>query len=145
MIIIGISITAKNSKISLECSYIGFYRLRQAIANALNKEFGIAYKDFMFSNLNNKTEQDIHISKLNTIISNKLADEKYNDILDFLFATDCEKGIPYKTCKNIYDIIKDMDLKINFQYAIYAKGNDFELFKQLLLECYSCRKKLRWS
>lgn len=140
-----LTITATNSKISLECSYIGFYKLRQGIANALNEEFGIAYKDFIFSNLCDKTEQDIQISRLNTIISNNLADDKYNDILEFLFVTDYEGKIPYQMCKNIYDIIKDMDLQINFQYTIYVNGNDFELFKQLLLECYSRRKKLRWS
>ena len=70
--------------------------------------------------------------------------EEYADILDFLYASDAGGSISYKTCKRIYDLMKDQKYDgIGFRYAAY-RHNDYEEFKEFLLECYSHRRKLRW-
>ena len=76
------------------------------------------------------------------IIRDKNLDE---DILDFLYAEDCEGKISYKTCRKIYDLIKDVDFeKKGFRYAAY-QNNDYEELKEFLTECYSKRRNMVWS
>lgn len=57
--------------------------------------------------------------------------------------SDLKGSISYKTCGKIYYLIKDIDFTTGFRYAAYMH-NDFEEFKEFLLDCYSKRKKMRW-
>ena len=78
-----------------------------------------------------------------------LADDRFQeedvDIVEFLFASDCGGEISHKTCKKIFDLIKDIDFgnKI-FTYAGRSDGKDYQYFKEFLQECYSHRRKMRW-
>ena len=54
-------------------------------------------------------------------------------------------AISHRTCKKIYDLIKDIDFGNRcFRYAIHAH-NDWEEFKDFLMDCYSHHKKMKWS
>lgn len=80
---------------------------------------------------------------LRKMISNERLKDGDEDILDFLYAPDCGGKISYKTCKKIYELIKDTDCKYCLRYAAYSH-NDWADFKQLLKECYSHRASLVW-
>lgn len=136
----GIHLTAKNSKHAFYMGYGGFFCLRKNIAMALDKEFGKIYSDIVYCHSSEDfAENDAAAEK---IIRDKNLDE---DILDFLYAEDCEGKISYKTCRKIYDLIKDVDFeKKGFRYAAY-QNNDYEELKEFLTECYSKRRNMVWS
>ena len=94
------------------------------------------------------------LSRLKSRVSAKQADEilkderfkdEDKDILDFLFASDCDGKCSYKTAKKIYDLIKDVDFggKI-FTYTAYSDGKDYENFKEFLKECYQKHRTIIW-
>ena len=122
--------------------YGGFFNLRKNIALAMDKEFGENY-----SNLNNchTTEEfEENDAIANKIIEKKHLDKDYEDVLDFLYASDCDGKIGYKTCKKIYDLIKDVDFGNKcFRYVMLAH-NDYEELKEFLKECYKHRRNMYW-
>lgn len=136
----GFCITATNSAFIFYGGYGGFFRLRKRIASDLDKEFGELYETLI--SLHSEENYRDFIEKVNEILERKGLDE---DVLDFLFQPDCGGSISYKTCKKIYDIIKDDNKPLVFTYYAHNDGNDWEQFKEFLLECYSKRRKLRWK
>lgn len=66
------------------------------------------------------------------IINRKSLDKDYADVIDFLYASDCNGKISYKTCRKIYNLIKDkrFDRK-GFRYAAYMH-NDYGEFKEFV-------------
>lgn len=139
----GFTITANGSEYSFDGGMGGFMSLRNNIALAFDKEFGKHYETLRFCH----SKEDYRLFNLITdkILSADRFSEKDADIIEFLFASDCEGSISHKTCKKIYNLIKDIDFngKI-FTYAAYSDGRDYEHFKKFLLECYSHRRKMRW-
>lgn len=144
----GFCITATNSKYSFDGGMGGFMSLRENIASAWDKEFGDHYANLRrciwekdYEEFNKKTNQILSESRFED--GGEKADDR--DIVDFLFASDCEGKISYKTCKKIYDLIKDIDFGNRiFTYAAYSDGKDYEHFKDFLLDCYKRRAKMRW-
>ena len=138
----GVCIHANGVSQSFDCGYIGFQRLRITIATAYDFCFGRFYGDVGLA-LNNPQLYDAGI---NLLLKDNRFKEDDNDIIDFFFASDCNGKIGYKTCKKIYDLIKDIDYsgKI-FTYAERSDGKDYEHFKEFLKECYSKRAKMRWG
>lgn len=140
--IVGVSIRSKNGVHSFDCGYGGFYNLRKNIAYCISVNFGKLYENALQLN---SDDHDKDIQLLNSHIAEFNLDEKYADVIDFLFESDCVGKINYKTCKHIYDLIKDVDFgKKCFRYGAYAH-NDYEEFKEFLLDCYSHRKNMYWS
>ena len=144
----GFCLTATNSKYSFDGGYGGFALLRQNIANAWDTEFGDHYATLRLCF--RKSDYDAFNKEAERILSKeRFADggEKSNDqdIVDFLFASDCAGSISPKTCKKIYDIIKDIDFHGEiFTYATHSDGKDYEHLKDFLLDCYKRRAKARW-
>lgn len=133
----GVTIYANNSDLSFDCSYSGFYRLRCAVCKLYNKDLFDLYASWYID--------DKNVQQINNLLSECDEDDQ---ILDFLFQSDCDGSISYKACKEIYDLIKDISEEEagihNIRYGAYYQ-DDWEQFKQLLKECYSRRRKLRWS
>lgn len=140
----GFTITAKNSTQQFSGGYGGFICLRTEIALAFNKKFGEHYKTLPSCCFSNE-RLEAYNKKANEIIATENLEENGADILDFLYASDCDGSISYKTCKKIYDLIKDIDFgnKI-FTYGAYSDGKDYEHFKEFLLDCYKHRRKMVW-
>lgn len=65
--------------------------------------------------------------RINKILVNDRFKDEDEDILDFLFASDCEGKCGYKTAKKIYTIIKD-----------------YEYLKDFLKECCQKRRTIIW-
>lgn len=143
----GICLTANNSKYSFNMSYGSFHNLRRNIATAIDPEFGELYhKQLAALYVTDSLEAENEIVKL-------LADEErfpdtLQPIINFLYESDCEGSVDYRTCKAIYDLIKDVDFEDkNFQYVSYRVGqsiSDYEKFKEFLRECYRYHRHMRW-
>lgn len=139
----GVTITATNSKHEFNGGASQFMRLRENIAMAFDKEFGEHYSTLRrcWSNEQLKSFND----KANHILSHERFKDEDEDIIDFLYATDCGGKISHKTCKKIYDLIKDIDFGNEiFTYTYHSDGKDYEKFKEFLLDCYKRRAKMVW-
>ena len=139
----GFTITATNSKYSFNGSSGGFYSLRVNIAKAFDTEFGNHYETLR--ERITLADYDAFDIKANDILAKPRFKKEDDDIIIFLFMPDTGGSISYKTCKKIYDLIKDIDYgnKI-FTYAAHSDGRDYEKFKAFLLDCYKRRAKMRW-
>ena len=135
----GTSITARNSTYRFDCGGYGFFNLRKAIAYAMDKEFGENY--FNLVSCHTKEDYENHDKIANRILQEKGLDE---DVVDFLYQDDGKGKVNYKTCKKIYDLIKDIDYSgRGFRYAVY-RHNDYDEFKEFLLECYKKHRNMVW-
>ena len=144
----GYTIYANGSAHSFDGGMGGFRSLRQNIAKAWDEEFGKHYETLAHCYSDKDYERfDAETSRI--LSQDRFEDNggKANDqdVLEFLFASDCEGKISHRTCKKIYDLIKDIDFdgKI-FTYAGHSDGNDYAKLKEFLCECYTHRRKLRW-
>lgn len=137
----GICLTSRKSNYSFNMGYGGFNNLRTNIAKAWDKELGEAYSDMLMA-MSNPKEYD---ERINRIISDDRFKDEDEDILDFLFASDCDGKCGYKTCGKIYNLIKDIDFgKKIFTYGAYSDGKDYEYLKEFLKECYQKRRMMIW-
>ena len=140
----GYTLYATNSTHSFDGGMGGFMNLRINIAKAWDKEFGEHYATLAYCLCADDYKTFDVIA--NKILSDKRFKDEDADILDFLFASDCGGEISHKTCKKIYNLIKDIDFggKI-FTYGAHSDGKDYEKFKEFLLECYRYHRKMRWE
>lgn len=137
----GISIGGnyKNS-ICINGSSSSLIKIRNQVALAWDKEFGEHY-----ITLETYDDYEEFDKKANEILSDKRFDDGDDqDILDFLFTNDCNGKVSYKTCKKIYELIKDIEYNGNLRYLAHSH-NDWEDFKQLLRDCYSHRCYMMWE
>ena len=138
----GITITATNSKYDFDMGYGGFFNLRKNIALALDKDFGENYADLGTCYTKEQFAQNDRVAEM--IINSKGLDKEYSDVIDFLYMSDCEGKISYKTCRKILNLIKDIDYgNKGFRYVMLM-NNDYGEFKEFLQECVSHRRNLRW-
>lgn len=139
----GLTITSKIKKcpIELDGGYGMFMVLRQAIAKLYDKEFGEHYETLSKCFL--KEHFDEFNKKANEILRDNRFKEEDEDIIDFLYMSDCGGKIGYKTCKKLYDLLKDYKSNIPLRYAFYSH-NDWEDIKELLIQCYKHRANLYW-
>lgn len=138
----GLTITAKNEKMSFDMSASGFFRLRYNIALAYDKEFAKLYEQEFYCHTPEDYEQ------LNDKLNKLLSDDRFSDdedLINFFFMSDCNGKISYKTCGKIYELIKDIDFTgKTFIYSAYSDGKDYEHFKKFLNNCYSHRRNMIW-
>ncbi len=138
----GITLTANNSKYSFDMGSGGFFNLRANIADLFDKQFGEHYRKL--TKCFDQIEYEEHDRIANKILSHPRFKDEDADIIDFLYASDCEGKINYRTCGKLHELIKDHDFeKKCFRYAAYAH-NDYEELKQFLKECYSHRRNAYW-
>ena len=139
----GVTISANGSNRSFDCGYGGFFNLRKNIALAYDRELGEHYAKMLnYSHAGEKEYDD----KTNQILADVRFKVEDDDILDFLYASDCEGKAGHRTCKKIYDLIIDVVFHGQiFTYAAYSDGKDYEYFKEFLLDCYKHKRKMRWS
>lgn len=128
--------------IELDGGYSILIKIRTRVANAWDKEFGEHYKTLF--NCYDNADYKAFNAKAREILSDDRFKDEDSDIVKFLYASDCEGSIGYKTCKKIYDLIKDIDDPVQLRYVIDS-DNDWADFKQLLKECYSHKSRLRWN
>ena len=133
----GVTITAKNPLFEFDTGYITFFYLRKNIAQAIDEDFGNAY-----------LPSEENLKEALSIINQKHLDDDYKDVLDFLYSSDCEGKIGYKTCKKISELLEKnlpylKDKRI--RYAQLSTGHDYEDFILFLKDCVKYHKNMRWS
>ncbi len=128
--------------IELDGGYSILIKIRNRVANTFDKEFGEHYKTLI--KCYDAEDYKAFNAKTTKILSDDRFKSEDQDIVDFLFANACDGSINYKTCKKIYELIKDDNEPVQLRYAFYS-NNDWEDFKQLLKECYSHKSKMCWG
>jgi hypothetical protein len=139
----GVTITATNSRLSFDIGYGGFFNLRKNIAYALDRQLGDLYACLpqVAGNENACEEYD---RRVNAYLKRSGLGDRYEDVIDFLYSSDCDGEVSYKTCGRIFEIIKDVNFEGKcFRYAAYAH-NDYDEFKRFLRDCYARKRKMRW-
>ena len=112
-----------NKEYSMDMGYGSFLQLRNKIAELFNEEFAENYRKLPHCSTN--SEYDENCEKANEII------EKYNlddDIIDFLYQSDCNGRVTYEACKKLYNIIKDYD--DDYMYGYVHANHSFSYFKE---------------
>lgn len=138
----GVTITCTNPQYTFDMGYSGFFALRKEIARCISPDFAEIYRKILYTD----RAQDVVEEMDEWVEAHRPSLHKNIDaVVEFLLMPDCDGAINHKTCKAIYDIIKDIDFggKI-FQYSTIAT-DDYERFKTFLLDCYSHHKYMRWS
>lgn len=130
-------ICLKNKEYNMDMGYIAFGMLRQTIANLYDTQLGNLYKKLYESYSVNSRE--VAINNINIYLESTDLD---NDIIDFLFMSDCHGKISYKVCKKLYQIIKYYDNNIKYGYD--WANNSFSYFKKMLNDCALKRRTLYW-
>lgn len=136
-----------NCKSTIDLGYYGFFRLRNKVAELLDKEFGNLYKDIpdiqrqAYISDNSEKVWDAYNNKLNEIIDRKHLND---DVLDFLFQPDCNGKLSYKGCRSLYSIIKDYDDNVVYGYPGQKNPAKFADFKAIVEDCYKHRRQLTW-
>lgn len=139
-----VTITATNAKCDFDMGYGGFFNLRKNIALALDEEFGNAYSILARCVTNEDYEDNDKLT--NSIINQKHLDVKYADVLKFLYMSDMEGKIDYKTCRKIAGLLEGRMSELkdkSFRYASQS-GNDYEEFVKFLKECVRYHRNMRW-
>lgn len=137
----GITLTANGSPWEFDMGYGAFFSLRKNIALAYDKKFGEHYATLAYCHTVEQYEAHDRISQL--FVDDFDPDDA--GIIDFLYQSDCEGSISYKTCKKIYDLIKDVDYSgQRFVYATVSDGKDYEHLKEFLRDCYRYHRKAYW-
>lgn len=143
----GLSITANNSQYSFDCGYGGFFNLRKNVALAFDEELGKHYSSM--SACIYDEDYKMFDAKTNNILADPRFSDADNDVLDFLFASDCDGSISYRTAKKIANLLSanyqqlDLGKKI-FTYGAHSDGKDYQHFIDFLNDCYSHRRKVFW-
>lgn len=141
----GVTIRSKNKSIDL--GYIGFNRLRNKISELINVEIAEHYKNCEEGSLifNEKKKEEFFIEyDKETKRLNKKYDYKYNYVLHFLYACDCEATIEVDVCKELYKIIKDYDDDICYGYSGRKDCTMFKDFKDLVKDCIDNNIEMEW-
>lgn len=135
----GLTITGNYKKaVDLTGGYGMMIKIRNIVSLAFDEEFGKHYATLLYSNI------DEFNKKANAILKHERFKDEDEDILDFLYAPDCDGKVNYKTCGKIYNLIKDIEKpNLCLRYAV-DYNNDWEDFKKLLKECYSHRANMIW-
>lgn len=132
----GVSIYSNQSIYEFDIGYATFFRLRTLIATTIDKEFGEAYGESFY--------QKSRARHIEEVLDRKRLAAGYKDVIDFLFMSDCSGSVSHKVCRQLYDLLKDVGQDLSTDYVGFRRG-DWNDFKAFLLECYSKRRKMRWS
>lgn len=141
----GVCITATNSSIEFKTSYGMFHRLRCNIAKAIDEEFAVLYHKataFVYEADGIEAERELN----NYLTKNYDYISHVDEVLNFLFQSDVEGKVNYKTCRKILELIDHINFENeNFQYVSNRTSeNDYEVFKKFLKECIKYHRDMRW-
>lgn len=136
-------ITIYNEKTELDCSYIGFFRLRKHIASLISKEF----QEF-YGNIKPCGDEEYwteHDRILEEVMIPKYFENNPkvgHGVLDFFFASDCEGEVDAMTCQSLWGLIKNNNEEFVFGYGENGKWSDF---KELVEQCVESQIAMRWA
>ena len=145
----GVTISSPTK--SIDMGGFGYSRLRIAIAKLLNcDEFFTLYEDLMLCGHAKYAEKgfstmseyfDDHDKRVLKVCEQNNLDE---EIVNFLYEPDCgNHGISVKTCRHIWNLIKDYDDDVIYGYAGRPDRAMFKDFKEIVKECVDKKRVMR--
>ena len=139
-------LTIYNKERAIDMGYIGFNVLRNTIAKLFGTDFENLYKDWTSGSWSpNKIDDKTCNILLNDLYKRNILKEEDNPILDFLFMSDCEGKLPVKSCKMLYNFIKDYDDNVLYGYCGRPDCAMFSDFKEIVRLCAKNRWILKWD
>ena len=140
----GVTIDSENCSIDL--GYNGFNRLRTKVAELTAPDIFEHYMKLEKGMFLTGTMKKEFFKDYNTEIQR--LSEKYNEekdnILDFLYVSDCNGEMDVEHCKSIYDVIKDYDDDICYGYCGRPDCAMFKDFKELVKDCIDTNSSMNW-
>lgn len=138
----GLTLTAKNSSYVFHIGYAEFFQLRATIASLYDKCLGEHY--WTLPQYHDKQTYDEFDRITEEILAHPRFKEEDSDILDFLYASDCDGKIGYKTCKKIRDLLQASGSTGQDGEKASALYHDYRELREFLGECYSHRRTAYW-
>lgn len=143
----GITIWSKNCE--ADCGYGGFMRLRKKVADLTSPEIGAFYRKLFDDEPLSEPESTkffVQYDKDFLVLNNKLKKEpKKLRILDFLYQSDCEGKVGVRTCRAIWEVIKDYDDNYCYGYAGRSDCMRWSDFKQIVQDCIESKTPMHWG
>lgn len=135
----GLTLQSKNYE--TEIGYGGFFNLRHTVAKLISPEVGELYSSLMDSFCDKE-----FIKKYNKRLSelSKEYNHKYDKVIDFLNMPDCDGIIWAKTCRDIYEIIKNYDDDICYGYCGREDPCMFADFKRIIKDAIDTKGFVKW-
>lgn len=135
----GLTLHSLHGQIDFEMGYGGFFALRTEIAKCVDPDFGEAYGDLPIYMLRGGVWE----KRLERIMKEK--NIRAGNIIDFLLMPDSVGSVNYRTCKEIYNLIKDIDFRGKRFSRNEHKAGDYEDLKVFLRDCIKNQKSMRWN
>lgn len=136
----GITIRSKN--FSYDMGYLGFMRFRTEVATQASEEFGELYSTLskapMFGKQDFFKDYDEKVSEMvkNSVVSRRIA--------NFCHEPDAEARVNRKTCKAVYELIKDCDDNLSFGYSGRVDCTHMENMKLIFKDCAENGLRIEW-
>lgn len=138
----GVTITSKNH--SIDMGYGGFSNLRTKIAELTNEEIYQHYCELFQTGVLLGNTDFFKQYNAKTEIIDKKYEYKYNYILYFLYAPDCDATMPPDVCEKIWEVIKDYDDDILYGYTGRPDCAKFNDFKAIVKDCVDNQCDMVW-
>lgn len=140
----GVTIDSENCSIDL--GYGGFKNLRIKVAELTAPDIYEHYKKLENGVFLSGQRQEEFFNDYNTEIQrlSERHNEEKDNILNFLYASDCEGEMDVEHCKSIYDVIKDYDDNICYGYCGRPDCAMFKNFKELVKDCIDTNTPMKW-
>ena len=141
-------ITIGNRSQSIDMGDRGFLMLRTKIAELLDIDFSVLYKE-MSDNLYTRFDSEEARKKYWEDYNKRalaLCEEKKldEDVVNFLYASDCEGKVTPNGCHSLYSVIQDYDDDICYGYTGRPDCAKFKDFKEIIFDCWKNRRQLQW-
>lgn len=138
-------VTIESKRKSIDLGYSGFRKLRSKVAQLSGDDI---FKHYEHLNdapyLSEERKQFFkEYNKQIEVIAEKHNDE-LNNILDFLYESDCDGEMDVEHCESIYEIIKDYDDNILYGYCGRPDCAKFKDFKDIVKECIDTKTPMTW-
>ena len=144
-------ITISSHKHSIDMGAGGYSRLRETVSRLLHcEEFATAYAELSrahqecyargFTNM-----QDYYEDHDNRVIAICEANKLDEEVVNWLYSSDCGHSTSPKQCRHLWAVIKDYDDDIIYGYCGRPDAARFKDFKQIVMECAKERRTMRIS
>lgn len=140
----GVTIESENHSIDL--GYGEFSNLRMKVAELTAQDIYEHYKNLDKGMFLIGSRREDFFKEYNKKIAE--LDAKYNgeksNILDFLYACDCDGEMNVEHCKSIYEVIKNYDDNISYGYVGRSDCAKFNDFKEIVKDCIETNTSMTW-
>lgn len=140
----GITISCKKTRKSIDIGYGGFLRLRNKVADLVGEPWASHYHKLDYAPIIGDSRKKFY-EEFNAETERLLKEKKVSiKIVDFCLQPDCEGSIRYGACKEILKVIGDYDDDILYGYYGRPDCAKFKDFKEILQDCAYHKCDMVW-